>query len=40
MMNNKNPENMEKYVEELEQTIHQLNKELENERKYRISAQK
>lgn len=31
---------MEKYVEELEQTIHQLNKELENERKYRISAQK
>lgn len=40
MMKNKNPENIEKYVDELELTVHQLNKKLEIERKYRISAQK
>ena len=40
MTNNNDPENMEKYIEELERTINQLKKELEIEHTKNKSAQK
>jgi hypothetical protein len=40
MTNNENPENKEKYVEELERTIDQLKKELEIERNQKNELEK